>query len=328
MVRARTGVAPTAAIPSLLRQAGGMARDRPVHYTSPEEDSARWQGFPFREGDVVVSSRSKSGTTWLQAVCLVLVLQTPDLPSPLGDLSPWLDWTVRPRDDVVARLAAQPHRRVIKTHTPLDGLPLDERATFVVPGRHPLDMAVSLYHQGANIDRARLARLTGIPAETGARVARPPLRDWLLGWIDWEGDPLAPGNLDTLPGVLRHMGDAWERRRAPNVVLVHYDELAYDLDAAMRRLSGRLGIAVDPTRWPDLVQATAFARMRRDADRFVPDTTGVLRDAAAFFRHGVSGDGVRALGEAGTARYEERVAALAPADLLEWLHGGPPGTRA
>ena len=30
--------------------------------------------------------------------------------------------------------------------------------------RHPLDMAVSLYHQGDNIDRARLRQLTGQPA--------------------------------------------------------------------------------------------------------------------------------------------------------------------
>ena len=173
----------------------------------------------------MVSTRSKSGTTWLQAVCLVLVFQTPELPGSLADLSPWLDWTVQPRDQVVAQLAAQAQRRVIKTHTPLDGLPLDDRATFLVAGRHPLDMAVSLYHQGANIDRVRLAQLTGAPADPSPARPRPPLRDWLLGWIDWDGDPLAPGNLDTLPGVLWHLSDAWARRHAANVVLVHYEEL-------------------------------------------------------------------------------------------------------
>ena len=64
---------------------------------------------------------------------------------------------------VFARLAAQPHRRFIKTHTPLDGVPLDPRAHYVVVARHPLDMAVSLYHQSANLDRARIAELTGQP---------------------------------------------------------------------------------------------------------------------------------------------------------------------
>ena len=41
------------------------------------------------------------------------------------------------------------HRRFIKTHTPLDGIPLDPRATYIATARHPLDMFVSLYHQSA-----------------------------------------------------------------------------------------------------------------------------------------------------------------------------------
>jgi aryl sulfotransferase len=39
----------------------------------------------------------------------------------LAELSPWLDIS---RDEVQARLSAQRHRRFIKTHTPLDGIPL------------------------------------------------------------------------------------------------------------------------------------------------------------------------------------------------------------
>jgi len=63
---------------------------------------------------------------------------------------------------VYAQLADQDHRRFIKTHTPLDGLPVDPRVTYIVPGRHPLDMAVSLYHQGGNLNRERMRELTGL----------------------------------------------------------------------------------------------------------------------------------------------------------------------
>ena len=28
-----------------------------------------------------------------------------------------------------------------------------DQVTYLVPGRHPLDMAVSLYHQGSNLNR-------------------------------------------------------------------------------------------------------------------------------------------------------------------------------
>lgn len=231
----------------------------PLHrYTSPDEDSARWWDFAFRPGDIVVSTRSKSGTTWVQMICLLLVFGTPDLPDRLSALSPWLDWLVRPREDVMALLEGQSHRRVIKTHTPLDGVPLDDRATYVVVGRHPLDMAVSLYHHSDNIDRRRMAELVGVPEVP--RRPRPPLREWLLGFVDWDGDPRA--NLDTLPGVMLHLSDAWARRHHGNIVLVHFDDLVSDLDRAMRKLAEVLGVAVDEGRWPALVHAATFGAMR------------------------------------------------------------------
>jgi hypothetical protein len=148
-----------------------------VRYQSPDEDSARWTGFPFRDGDIVISTRSKTGTTWVQTICALLIFQTPELPAPLVTLSPWIDWLIVPREEVIARLEAQRHRRFVKTHTPLDGIPLDDRATYIVVARHPLDMAVSLMRQSDNIDRARLRELTGqpepAPAASGAARARP-----------------------------------------------------------------------------------------------------------------------------------------------------------
>ena len=130
----------------------------------PDEDSARWLGFPFREGDIVISTRSKSGTTWVQMICALLVFQTPG-PARRArtTCSPWLDWLIRPRADVFAQLAAQPHRRFIKAHTPLDGLPADPRVTYIVTGRHPLDMAVSLYHQSDNLDREQWVGCSATP---------------------------------------------------------------------------------------------------------------------------------------------------------------------
>ncbi|MEU4527871.1 sulfotransferase domain-containing protein [Micromonospora ureilytica] len=284
-------------------------------YRSDEEDSARWTGFPFRDGDIVISTRSKSGTTWMQMICALLVLGTPELPAPLTALSPWLDWLGEPQATVYDRLAEQPHRRFIKTHTPLDGVPLHPRVHYVVVARHPLDMAVSLYHQSANLDRERIAELTGQPAPTGPPRERPTVRDWLPSWVDREVDPRA--ELDSLPGVLLHLSDAWARRHEPNVELVHYDDLLADLGGEMRRLADRWKL---PSPGPELVEAATFGRMRERADRLAPDTLGVLRDRQAFFRRGGSGQGRDLLDDAARARYEARAATLAPPDLLTWLH--------
>ncbi len=302
-----------------------MPDEPPFRYRSPDEDSGRWIGFPFRAGDVVISTRSKHGTTWMQMICALLVFQSPDLPASLGRISPWLDWLVAPRDDVYERLAAQPHRRFVKTHTPLDGIPLDPRVTYIVVARHPLDAAVSLYDQGDNIDRDRLRELTGQPAPTTPPAPRPPLRDWLIEWITADVSPR--DELDSLPGVMWHLSDAWARREQPNVVLIHYDDLLSDLTGEMRGLADRLGITVADEAWPRLVRAATFAEMRDNASTLAPDPAGVFKDRSRFFRRGTSGSGREILGEAELARYHARAAQLAPADLLRWLHRGDSGRR-
>jgi aryl sulfotransferase len=292
--------------------------ETPHRYVSEDEDSDRWTGFAFRPGDIVISTRSKSGTTWMQMICALLVFGRPDLPRPLAELSPWIDHLVESRSDVYARLAAQAHRRFVKTHTPLDGIPLDARATYVVVARHPLDMAVSLYHQGNNIDHVRLRQLTGAPEPSTPPPPRPPVREWLLSWIKADPDPRA--QLDTLPGVMWHLSDAWARRDEPNVVLVHYDDLCGDLEGRMRLLAGRLGIAVPDEAWPALVRAATFDQMKVRADLLLPDRTGVLKDSAAFFRRGRSGSARELLTEEEWGAYHTRATTLASSELLAWLH--------
>jgi len=290
----------------------------PVRYRSPEEDSERWLGFAFRQGDIVISTRSKSGTTWMQMICALLVFQTGDLPAPLAELSPWLDWLITPVADVYALLEAQEHRRFIKTHTPLDGVPVDPRATYIVVARHPLDMAVSLYHQGDNLDRDRIRELTGQPEPTRSQSPRPAAREWLLSWIRDDPDPRE--ELDSLPGVCWHLSDAWSRRNRANVVLVHYDDLAAQLEDEMRRLAARLSIQVPEATWPQLADNARFESMRSRAGRLLPDSRGALKDPRAFFRRGISGSGRELLSAEEYAGYRARVAQLAPPELLACLH--------
>ncbi len=288
-----------------------------VRYRSADEDSARWAGFRFRDGDIVISTRSKSGTTWMQMICALLVFQTPDLPAPLATLSPWLDHAVEPIDAVLSRLESQNHRRFVKTHTPLDGVPIDDRATYVVVARHPLDLAVSLYHHSDNIDRSRLRELTGAPELRDSPPPRPPLEQWLVQWVERETTPQE--QMDSLPGVLHHLSDAWARRQAANVVLVHYADLQGDLEGEMRSLGGRLGIEVPEKRWPVLVRAASFASMKERASALAPDQLGVLKDPAAFFRAGLSGSGRALLPPEAETRYFGRMASVPP-ELLAWLH--------
>lgn len=180
-------------------------------------------------------------------------------PCDVGVQSPWVDWLVEQEEDLFARLAAQRGRRVLKTHTPLDGVALDRRATYAVVVRDPLDTAVSLYHQEANLDRDRIAELSGQPARPAS--PRPPLPEWLLRWTLRDADPME--SLDSLPGVVHHAADAWARRG-----------VLKDPAAFFRR--GRPGAGREVL--GDEAVAAYHRRVRKlVADEGVDDAEGVLR---------------------------------------------------
>ncbi|CAN5732529.1 hypothetical protein BH20ACT4_BH20ACT4_09290 [soil metagenome] len=51
-------------------------------------DSARWAGFSFRPDDVVICTPPKSGTTWMQMLCAMLLFDAVEFDRPLPDISP------------------------------------------------------------------------------------------------------------------------------------------------------------------------------------------------------------------------------------------------
>ncbi|KAF3415463.1 glycolipid sulfotransferase [Mycobacterium tuberculosis variant bovis BCG] len=146
-----------------------------VVYRSLMADNLRWDALQLRDGDIIISAPSKSGLTWTQRLVSLLVFDGPDLPGPLSTVSPWLDQTIRPIEEVVATLDAQQHRRFIKTHTPLDGLVLDDRVSYICVGRDPRDAAVSMLYQSANMNEDRMRILHEAVVPFHERIAPPPV---------------------------------------------------------------------------------------------------------------------------------------------------------
>jgi aryl sulfotransferase len=303
----------------------------PVRYRSLAYDSARWDGFERRAGDIIISTPPKCGTTWTQMICALLVLQDPELPAPLATLSPWLDMVTRSRTAVFADLEAQDHRRFIKTHTPLDGLPLDPDVTYLCVGRDPRDVALSMGHHRDNLHLANLlARRAAAAAEDGIELPalpppKAPPRDELERFWSWVDDDTAVTESgSSLRYTVHHLRTFWDAPSHLDVVLLHYDELRVDLAGEMRRLADRLGIRVPARLWPRLVDGATFDQMRARPTVTVPGAgLEQWKDPAAFFRSGTSGQWRALLDEAGEERYAEVAAALATPELSEWLHRPP-----
>jgi aryl sulfotransferase len=297
-----------------------------VRYQSFLTDSARWDGFAFRPGDIIISTPAKCGTTWTQMICALLIFGTPELPGSLDQLSPWMEMRLRRRRDVWELYEAQMHRRFIKSHTPLDGLPVDERITYISVGRDPRDVALSWNAHMNNLDFDAMFNALGAAIEPDDYFEPPRVppdftdaRDAFRYWVD---DPTPPEEMAmSLAGLLHHLAGFWEVRDRDDVVLLHYDDLQTDLDGEMRRLADRLGIEVPGGHWPTLVKAATFDDMRRRADERAPDTANrIWKSTTDFFHRGTSGQWQGLFDAELADHYKARVRELAPADLVAWLH--------
>ena len=297
-------------------------------YRSLVYDSNRWDGFELRAGDIIISTPPKCGTTWTQMILALLVLGKPTLPMPLSMLSPWLDMQDRARKDVVADLEAQTHRRFIKTHTPLDGLPNDPDVTYLCVGRDPRDVALSMDNHMDNLDipaflaaRATAAAIDGVELDPPIKRPPPPEdpRERFWEWVDNDTPPTAVGS--SMLRTLQHLDTFVHAPDHLDVVLLRYEDLKRDLEGEMRRLAERLGLTVDAGVWPELVAAADFASMRANAEMTAPGgSSRHWKDNERFFNRGTSGQWRELLDEADLARYWERARVIGPDDVVDWVH--------
>ena len=290
-------------------------------------DSARWERFAFRPGDVVISTPSKCGTTWMQTIVGMLLLDRIDLGAPISTISPWLDMLIRDDDEVFGMLEKQSHRRFIKTHTPLDGVPRLGSVTYIAAVRHPLDVALSDRDHMENMQRERAIALrtaaSGPPDANllvSEQVPEEP-GDFLRWFIDNDEPPTGSGP-DGLDDYCRQIRTYWEARHASNVHLFHYTDMWNDLDGEMRRVAAALAVPIDEDRWPGFVDAAGLTSMRSRAADTAPEAhLGFWTSPERFFRAGGTRDWASLLGPDDITHFEERLRELAR-DAAGWAATG------
>jgi hypothetical protein len=287
-------------------------------------DSSRWERFDFRPDDVVISTPAKCGTTWMQTIVGMLLLDRTDLGAPIGTISPWLDMLTRSEDEVFGLLAAQSHRRFIKSHTPLDGLPMLDSVTYIAVVRHPLDVAMSDRDHSANMREERAVELresVAGPAEHGSSSAPEEPAEFLRWFIDNDEVPTGSGP-HGLDDYCQQIRTYWDARDVPNVYLFHYADLWADRDGEMRRVAAALRVPIDERRWPAFVEAAGLTSMRSRAADTAPDANmGIWQSPERFFSAGGTRDWASLLGPEDIAHFEERLRSLA-GDAAAWAIAG------
>ncbi len=303
-----------------------MKKPERLHeYKSPFMDTDRWADFEPRKGDIFVCTSYKAGTTWMQTICALLVFQRPELPRRLSDLSPWIEVITRPIGDVLATYEAQTHRRFIKTHTPLDGIPFFEDATYLFCGRDPRDVFMSMRNHVDNTDEDRLRELqeqagVELPDEEPQLPTEPNalFQLWLTtASFEWEQDGFP------FWSHFSHARSFWEFRHLPNLHFLHYDDLRADLEGQMRRVANILGIEVEESLWPGLVKGASFDTVKANPEQYAPEANiGLWKDTSRFFHKGTTGQWRDVLNQQSRALYQEVKRDRLSPEAGEWLEKG------
>lgn len=284
-------------------------------------DSTRWDGYQPRDGDIVVATSYKGGTTWVQAICGALVFQSPEPPAPLDEISPWVDATFEPIEDVMARLEAMTHRRYLKTHLPLTSLPYHSNVRYVFVCRDGRDVWLSLWNHFHNMKPERIQSLIENPSRKGYDL-QPLAPDVSQGFDEWIEKAVFPWEQDGYPAWSHHYHAQswWNFRHLDNILCVHFADLLEDLDGQMRRIAGYLGIGIDEARWPELVESVTFGEMKRNAAQRAPEgNKDFWSSPANFFHSGTNGRWREVLSPSQAARYDARLNELVEPSLKRWM---------
>jgi aryl sulfotransferase len=304
---------------------------------TPVVDSRRWNQFEPRDGDIVIATFAKCGTTWVQRIVDLLVFQTPDV-RPFAEISPWLDSTIfNAIEDDLATLKAQTHRRYIKSHLPFDALPVWDTVKYIHVGRDGRDARLSWQNHEQGFTPEFLANVAAqakaAAAERGEMPGGPPPRspedprEYLIQWFDQIETQLdGARDIGTTRFGLQFFGfedTFWQERRRPNLLLVNYNDLKDDLAGEMQRIADFLGIAISECLMPSLVEAAGFETMKKDGDALFPKLKQVFdRGADRFINKGRSGRWREYLKPEDIARYEAIAERACTPGLARWLEGG------
>jgi aryl sulfotransferase len=190
-------------------------------------DSGNWDNLPLRARDIVICTTTPGAGGRTQDILLRLARRG----RPGQAISPWVDEAGVDVAAMAKMLETIPHRRVLTSHLPLDGLPFREDVTYVAVFGDPRDTLISLRDGEADL-----------PVH-----AKTAFNDWLAS------------------NPFHHVSNWWQHRRLQNVHFVHASDLLNDSVTEIAALAEHIGLGLHLSQARAIATETAFSANCRHA---------------------------------------------------------------
>jgi hypothetical protein len=207
---------------------------------NPADIGAGIGSYRPRPSDVVITPYGKCGTTWLQQIFHTLRTRGDFDFDDISRVVPWIETAAIAGLDLEAPQRAE--LRGFKSHLPYSMIP--KGARYIVSFRDPKDACVSMYRF-----------MEGWFLEPGA----VSMTEFAQNWI-------ARGA--TATDYWSHLLSWWDVRDKPEVLVLSYEGMTAEPEAAIRRVAGFCGIALDDALLALTLERSSFDFMLKHKDRF------------------------------------------------------------
>lgn len=260
----------------------------------------------------------------MQTIVANLLFQDGKFPAPVSVMAPWLEMKILPLDEIAAGLEAQTHRRFIKTHLPLDGIPYFEGNRYIVVGRDARDVFMSLWNHHIHYTDELREMLTAFEVESGRSFELNPTdirsfwKSWITkNWYEWENDGFPYWS------HFHHIRTWWDYRRLPNILFVHFADLLENPTTEIRRIAGFLDTPIGEEQFAGILDRISFGGMQKNFENIMPEANEIWRGGGkVFMNKGTNGRWKDVLTSEDIDLYDAAVKKELPTDCAHWLENG------
>jgi len=255
-------------------------------YHSHHLNSDTWDAVTLREGDIVIGTSIKAGTTWTQTI-IANLLTGGDLEK-LGvndtngvgilDSSPWVDMRVfAPPVRDGGLVDGLKDRRFLKTHLPLDGLPYSKKAKYIYVVRDMRDVAWSAWNHWNSATDQLFHAVNDLPGRVGPEQPRPD--NWTVNEFF---ELMIDDKADWFPlywSGYHNLATWWQYKHLPNVLVFHYENMKKNPEKMLREFANFLEIEIVEDNLQRILSQISMEWMKEHE-------TQVLGQASALFEKG------------------------------------------